>query len=166
MRNKDGTFKQQFNKYMINGDITILFVKYKDLNFEVKAPKENRSVNSTMIIEWPEVNIEEILKPIEDKNEDNLDKFEVENNEPINMIDNIVNNCMKKFYHYMIKTLLSNEKSFIVLSIQNNDKYINKDIENIILNKVTEKIYDEFGEYIKDITKSGDDSKIVLIISW
>lgn len=35
MRNKDGTFKQQFNKYMINGDVTILFVKYKDLNFEV-----------------------------------------------------------------------------------------------------------------------------------
>ena len=49
---------------------------YKDLGFEVKAPKENRSVNSTMIIEWPEVNIEEILKPIDDKVENNTDKFE------------------------------------------------------------------------------------------
>lgn len=35
MRNKDGTFKQLFNNYIINGDVTTLFVKYKDLKFNV-----------------------------------------------------------------------------------------------------------------------------------
>lgn len=35
MRNKDGTFKQLFNNYIINGDTTTLFVKYKDLSFDV-----------------------------------------------------------------------------------------------------------------------------------
>lgn len=44
MRNKDGTFKQQFNKYTINGDITILFVKYKDLNFEVLIDTEDLDI--------------------------------------------------------------------------------------------------------------------------
>lgn len=44
MRNKDGTFKQQFNKYMINGDVTILFVKYKDLNFEVLIDTEDLDI--------------------------------------------------------------------------------------------------------------------------
>lgn len=44
IRNKDGTFKQQFNKYMINGDTTILFVKYKDLNFKALIDTEDLDI--------------------------------------------------------------------------------------------------------------------------
>lgn len=44
MRNKDGTFKQQFNEYRINGDETILIVKYKDLNFEVLIDTEDLDI--------------------------------------------------------------------------------------------------------------------------
>lgn len=44
MRNKYGTFKQQFNKYIINGDVTILFIKYKDLNFEALIDTEDLDI--------------------------------------------------------------------------------------------------------------------------
>lgn len=44
MRNKNGTFKQQFNKYTINGNTTTLFVKYKGLNFEVLIDTEDLDI--------------------------------------------------------------------------------------------------------------------------